>query len=150
MSASGQNAATLSWRYVKFCVVGGSGVVVDMTVLYLLVSLLGWNLTVSKAIAAEIALLNNFLWNDAWTFHGLGEERTRWRARLARLAKFNLICLSGIALSVLLLNVQAQGLGLNVYLANFIAIVLVSLWNFFLNLKFGWNSRPRINTNPHE
>ncbi|PYL01178.1 MAG: hypothetical protein DME19_02505 [Verrucomicrobia bacterium] len=35
-----------------------------------------------------------------------------------------------------LLNVQVYWLAINVYLANFISIVLVSLWNFFLlNLK---------------
>lgn len=63
------------------------------------------------------------------------------RNRLARLVKFNLICLAGIGWSVLLLNVQVYGLGLNVYLANLIAIVLVSLWNFLLNLRFGWKGQ---------
>lgn len=145
-------------RYGKFCVVGGSGVVVDMVVLYLLADRLGWNLTLGKVIAAEVAIFNNFLWNDWWTFRGLGQERNRWEARLARLGKFNLICVTGIGLSVLLLNGQVYGLGLNVYLANFIAIVLVSLWNFFLNLRFGWNSpvlranllQPRMDANRHE
>ena len=46
-------------RYAQFCVVGGSGVVVDMGVLYLLADprMLGWNLTLSKVIAAEVAIL---------------------------------------------------------------------------------------------
>lgn len=43
-------------------------------------------------------------------------------------------------LSVLLLNVQVYWLNMNEYLANFISIVLVSLWNFFMNVKFGWNA----------
>ena len=30
-------------------------------------------------------------------------------------------------------------LGMNVYLANLIAIIAVSLWNFVLTLKYGWN-----------
>ncbi len=127
-------------RYVKFCVVGGSGVVVDMGIIYLLASpsMLGWNISLSKVIAAEVAIFNNFLWNDLWTFRGLAGERNLWRDWLARFLKFNLICLAGIVLSVLLLNVQVYWLHLNLYLANFIAIVLVSLWNFFLNLRFGW------------
>jgi dolichol-phosphate mannosyltransferase len=60
-------------RYAQFCVVGGSGVVVDVTVLYLLASptMLGWNLSLSKAIAAEVALVNNFVWNELWTFRDL-------------------------------------------------------------------------------
>jgi len=129
-------------RYIKFCIVGGSGMMVDMFTIYLLVSpaFLGWNLTLGKVIAAEIAIVNNFIWNDVWTFRGLGAAQIGWRQRGARFAKFNLICLAGIVLSVLLLNVQVFVLHLNIYLANFISIVLVSAWNFLLNLRFGWNS----------
>jgi hypothetical protein len=39
---------------------------------------------------------------------------------------------------VVLLNAQVYGLGWNMYVSNFIAIVLVSFWNFGLTLKFGW------------
>jgi dolichol-phosphate mannosyltransferase len=114
--------------------------VVDTAVLPVLASpaLLGWNLSVSKAIAAEIGLVNNFVWNELWTFRVLAANQRLWRHRLVRFFKFNLICTAGIGLSVLLLNVQVHGLGLNIYLANFIAIVLVRVWNFFLNLRFGW------------
>jgi len=51
-----------------------------MGIMYLLAdaTMLGWNLTVSKVIAAEIAISNNFLWNDIWTFQGLGAARNAW------------------------------------------------------------------------
>ena len=41
-------------RYTKFCVVGVTGMAVDMAILWLLAdpSRLGWNLTLSKVIAA--------------------------------------------------------------------------------------------------
>src|SRR5436190_8328130 len=102
-------------RYVKFCVVGGTGMLVDMGIIYLLASpfILGWNLSLSKVIAAEAAIFNNFLWNDLWTFRGLATHGGVWRQRLARLAKFNLICVAGIGWSVLLLNVQVKRLGVN-------------------------------------
>lgn len=129
-------------RYVQFCVVGATGVFVDMGVIYLFADpkMLNWNLTSSKLIAAQVALINNFVWNELWTFRELAAARSGWPQRLVRLLKFNLICAAGIGLSVLLLNVQVYGLGMNVYLSNFIAIVLVSLWNFLLNLKFGWTT----------
>src|SRR6266545_5324804 len=128
-------------RYAKFCIVGGTGVMVDMGIIWLLASssMLRWNLSLSKVIAAEVAIFNNFIWNDVWTFRGLGAERTAGLQRLIRFLKFNLICLTGITLSVLFLNIQAFWLGINVYLANFISIVLVSIWNFFMNLRFGWS-----------
>jgi len=115
-------------------------VAVDMGIIYLLAdpSMLGWNLTLSKVIAAEVAIFNNFFWNDIWTFRGLARSENIRVARLARLGKFNLICVAGIGLSVLLLNVQVYWLKINVYPANFISIVVVSFWNFFMNLRFGW------------
>ena len=140
---AGNGANTSQWlrRYVQFCVVGGSGVGVDMAVLWLLASpaMLGWDLSVSKALAAEVAIVNNFLWNDGWTFRGLGGGGG-WRARLRRFVKFNVICTAGIGLSVLLLQAQVRWLHWNVYVSNFLAIVLVSLWNFVLNARFGWRA----------
>ena len=131
-------------RYVKFCFVGVSGMGIDMGIIYLLASpsTLGWNLSVSKMIAAEMGLINNFIWNDLWTFRGLAANQRRWPQRLARFLKFNLICTAGIGLSVLLLNVQVYWLHVNLYLANFISIVLVSIWNFLMNLRFGWKQGP--------
>lgn len=126
-------------KYAQFCLVGGSGVLVDMGVLWLLASpaTLGWNITASKLVAAEVALLSNFVWNDLWTFRALA--RAGVRARLWRLLKFNLICLAGIGLSVGLLNFQVHRLGMNLYVANLVAIVAASVWNFGLNLRFGWS-----------
>jgi dolichol-phosphate mannosyltransferase len=128
-------------RYLRFGVVGASGVGVDMAVLFILSDprMLALNLSLSKALAAEIALVNNFIWNEIWTFGDLSAAQSHRHARLERFGKFNLICLTGIGLSILLLNVQVRVLGMNVYLANLVAIVLVSLWNFALNLKFSWN-----------
>jgi len=127
-------------RYAQFCIVGTSGLAVDMTIIWLLADpkMLHWNLTLSKVIAAEVALINNFVWNELWTFRELTVARKRWSQRAARLFRFNLICVVGIGLSVLLLNLQVYLLHMNVYLANFLSIVAVSVWNFLMNLKFGW------------
>jgi dolichol-phosphate mannosyltransferase len=127
-------------RYVRFGLVGVSGIVVDMGFLFLLADhrMLALNLSLSKAISAEIAIINNFVWNEMWTFGDISAVQNHWGSRLSRFAKFNLICLAGIGLSILLLNLQVRFVSLNVYLANLIAIVIVSFWNFGLNLKFGW------------
>ena len=47
-------------RYAMFCIVGGTGVVVDMGIIWLLASpfIFGWNLSLSKIIAAEAAIFN--------------------------------------------------------------------------------------------
>jgi len=117
-----------------------SGVVVDMGLLFLLSdpTMLGWGLTRSKLIASEVAIVNNFLWNDAWTFGDLS-ARQRGRGRwLRRFGKFQLICLAGVVLNATLLNLQFNLLGMNRYVANAVAIAVVTGWNFWLNLKLSW------------
>ncbi|MEM8805990.1 MAG: glycosyltransferase [Cyanobacteria bacterium P01_G01_bin.38] len=129
-------------RFLRFGVVGFSGVFVDMALLFLLSdpSTLAWGLTRSKIIASEIAILNNFIWNDAWTFADIAQSQKGWQARIKRFLKFNLICLGGLILNVLLLNFFFNVVfgGQYRYLANLIAIALVTVWNFWLNLKLSW------------
>jgi dolichol-phosphate mannosyltransferase len=127
-------------RFVRFALVGASGVVVDMGMLFLLSdpTMLAWGLTRSKLIASELAIVNNFIWNDAWTFRDVSSHQRGFRQRLRRFGKFQLICLAGVVINAVLLNLQFNLLGMNRYLANAIAIVVVTGWNFWLNLKLSW------------
>jgi dolichol-phosphate mannosyltransferase len=127
-------------RFVRFGLVGGSGVFVDMGALFLFYDpgMLAWGLALSKTLAAETAIVNNFIWNDLWTFRDLSAEKNGWRDRARRFTTFNLVCLAGIGFNVALLTLQVRVLRMNVYVANFVAIFLVSIWNFAMNLKFGW------------
>jgi len=129
-------------RFIRFGVVGLSGVFVDMTFLYLLSdpSTLALPLTRSKIIAAELAIINNFLWNDAWTFKDISQKQPGKRQKIKRFIKFNLVCLAGLILNVLLLNFFFNVFGLNRYLANLLAIAFVTIWNYWLNLKLSWRS----------
>jgi len=127
-------------RFWRFAVVGMSGVVIDMGLLYLLSDphALGWPLTRSKIGAAEAAIVNNFVWNDVWTFNDVATPQARVAAKLVRFLKFQLICLSGLVINVTLLNLQFNVLHINRYVANANAIAIVTVWNFWLNLKLGW------------
>jgi dolichol-phosphate mannosyltransferase len=127
-------------QFTKFCLVGGSGLLVDMGILYLLAdpAMLGWNVTLSKVLAAEAALTSNFTWNELWTFRRTGEMKRREGRLFGRFLKFNAICGIGILWAVLLLHFFYSGLNLNLYLSNFFAIVLVTCWNFGMNKRFTW------------
>ncbi len=58
-----------------------------------------------------------------------------------RLLKFNAICSVGIAFAVLLLNLFYRGLEFNLYVANLLAIMLVTLWNSWMNALLNWRAR---------
>jgi dolichol-phosphate mannosyltransferase len=126
--------------FFRFCVVGASGVVVDMSLLFLLSDpkMLGWGLTRSKILAAEAALVNNFIWNDAWTFGHIARQQNTFGQRVKRFLKFNAICSLGIFFNVVIINIEFNFFHMNRYLANLIAIGLVTLWNYQTNKEFSW------------
>jgi dolichol-phosphate mannosyltransferase len=127
-------------RFIKFAIVGCSGVVVDMCIFYWLSdpSRLGWGITRSKTIAASASIVNNFLWNDLWTFRDIAQQQRGLGAILKRFIKFTVICLSGLVLNVVLLNFLFNYLLIDRYIANLISIGVVSLWNFWINWKLSW------------
>ncbi len=125
-------------RFIRFGVVGFSGVFVDLFLFYLLRSHLGLGLTRSAVLSAEVAIFNNFFWNDLWTFGDIARQQKGWNRRFKRFLKFNVICLSGLLFNVLLVNVLFNFLGVNEYIAKLVAIATVTLWNFWVNLKLSW------------
>jgi dolichol-phosphate mannosyltransferase len=134
-----------SWvhRYARFCIVGLSGVIVDMLILHILVASNSFhlNLSLAKFLAAELAMLNNFIWNDLWTFRSYA---TPWivRSKALGLLRFNLICAGGILISVLILNAQVRLFHHGLIFANLISIVVGSLWNYSMSARFAWKVLP--------
>lgn len=124
-------------RLIRFGVVGFTGVFVDLAVFYLLRHA-GLGLTRSTMLSAEVAIINNFLWNDLWTFGDIARRQPGKRQRLKRLLKFNMVCLAGLILQTLIVNLLFNALGINEYLAKIIAIAIVTVWNFWVNLKLSW------------
>ncbi|MCP2729921.1 glycosyltransferase [Limnofasciculus baicalensis] len=125
-------------RLLRFGVVGFSGVFVDMAVFYLLRIHLGLGLTRSTILSAEVAIFNNFLWNDLWTFGDIARRQPGKRQRFRRFLKFNTVCLAGIILQTLLVNLFFNVFGMNQFVAKLVAIAAIVFWNFWLNLKLSW------------
>ncbi len=149
-------------RFLRFGVVGFSGLFVDIVVFYLLREAMGLPLYLSTALSIETAIVNNFLWNDAWTFADLAQKQKGWSARFSRFYKFNLVCFIGAVLQVGIMfallavpavnqiPVLAQKVvtaawtdNAHEYFAKLVAIALVTLWNFWINLKLSWRSKPQ-------
>ena len=127
-------------RFMRFGISGFSGVFVNLAVLYFLREFADLGLTRSAIIAAEIAIANNFFWNDRWTFKNISSKQKSKHKRLTRFLKFNLICLSGLVLNILLLNIFYNLLGINEYIANIMAIAIITFWNYWFNLKLSWRT----------
>ena len=129
-------------RFIRFGVVGGSGVLVDMGALYLLhdPKRLAIPLITAKLVSAQLAIFNNFLWNDLWTFADRAALRPGAAARFTRFLRFEGICLAGVAITVGVLALCVKKLGLHYLIGNAIAIGVGTAWNFLVNLKWNWSA----------
>jgi len=83
-----------SKTFIKFGIVGISGVIVNLGVFTLLLEL-GVNKFIASPIAIEASIISNFLLNNYWTF--------RWRRTVDRIrvkgVKFNMVSLVALAIS---------------------------------------------------
>ncbi|HTO90082.1 MAG TPA: GtrA family protein [Candidatus Sulfotelmatobacter sp.] len=134
------SAVELAGRFLRFGLVGGSGVLVDMGALYLLhdPKRLALPLVTAKLISAQLAIFNNFTWNEIWTFADRAALKPGAGARLARFARFEVICLAGVAITVAVLTFCVRQLGLHYLIGNAIAIGVGTAWNFAINLRWNW------------
>lgn len=123
-------------RFIKFCLVGGSGVIVNEGLLWLLTEFAGLYYLVSSAISIETSIITNFTLNDFFTF---SDRRTRgFKDFLKRLVKFNLVSLVGLALNWGILALLTSMLGLHYLVANLFGIAVAILWNYLANLWWTW------------
>ncbi|MBN3895408.1 MAG: GtrA family protein [Nostoc sp. NOS(2021)] len=124
-------------RFIRFAVVGLSGVIVDLGSFYLFHNSLCLALTLSAMLSTEMAIINNFLWNDIWTFGDVSFQQ-KTSQKFQRFVKFNFICLVGLIFNSLIVNWLFYEFQVNEYIAKLVAIACVTLWNFWLNLKMNW------------
>ncbi|MFM8798319.1 MAG: GtrA family protein [Fluviibacter sp.] len=123
-------------RFIKFGIVGASGVVVNLAVLYIGQEYLfneiaqqTLRLNLSLALAIFIATISNFFWNRRWTWQDRKQHRTV--PVVVQFGQYALACWVGIAVQFGLTNLFA--LFLHYMVANLIAVVIASLFNFVAN-----------------
>jgi putative flippase GtrA len=123
-------------RFIKFGIVGASGVVVNLSVLFIgqemLFSHVGsetLRLNLSLALAIFIATISNFTWNRRWTW----QDRRALRSVpiIVQFGQYAVACWVGIVIQFGLTNLFA--LFLHYLAANLIAVVIASLFNFVAN-----------------
>jgi putative flippase GtrA len=124
------SAPSSTSRVLKFAVVGGSGVVINMSALYVLSRWVGLPLVVASALAVELAAISNYLLNDSWTF------ATR-SPTLRRFAKFNAASLLGLALNVLSVWLLTR-LGLYFLVADLVGIIVGFTTNYVFSVSWVW------------
>jgi putative flippase GtrA len=129
---SGHAVPSTLLRWCKFNFVGGIGIGVQFSALFLLMSVLHFNYLAATAIAVEAAVVHNFVWHEQFTW--ADRVQPSWRRSVMRLLRFNLTN-GGVSLlgNLALMKVMVGQGHMNYLLANAIAITLCSLANFLVS-----------------
>jgi len=114
-------------RFIRFGIVGASGMVVDFGVTWLCKEKLRWNKYISNSLGFTLAATNNYIWNRLWTFESQSEAVAR------EYVSFFVIALLGLGLNNLIIYLLHDRWHFNFYLSKLIAIGVVTLWNFSMN-----------------
>ena len=135
-------------RFIKFCLVGGSGVIVNYGLYWILTRLAGFTPlddtatggiisgNLAMAISIETSIITNFILNNYFTF---ADRNVRGlKAFFSRLFNFNLICLIGGLIQIGVANLLTITLGIYDLISILIAIAVAMLWNFLLNNWWTW------------
>ena len=56
-------------QFIKFAIVGASGTVINLGLVYVFYDLIGWNEYLAVTIGFVVSVLTNFILNDIWTFN---------------------------------------------------------------------------------
>jgi len=133
-------------KFLRFSVVGAIGSIIDFGIFNLLATLSGVPAVVASMVSFSLAVINNFIWNRLWTY-----PETRHVPVAKQLSQFAIVSLAGLAIRTPLfavtekLFISLAGkyvpnvltptiVGHNLALAFVILVVL--MWNFFVNRKW--------------
>lgn len=141
-------------RFMRFAMVGVIGAAVDFGVFNLLNGLLGVIPVLAQSVSFLAAVISNFTWNRYWTY-----PDSRSKALGNQLVQFAFVNAIGLAIRtpifvfmerpltnmfrMMNLNLNfvpgstAQFLGHNAALA--VAVLMVMMWNFFVNRYWTYN-----------
>ncbi|MGO8819027.1 MAG: GtrA family protein [Terriglobia bacterium] len=122
-------AAPTLRRWLVFNVVGGLGVVVQLSALAALTLEAGMHYLLATGLAVEIAVVHNFIWHQCWTWRDrAGQGKSSWWKRLLRFQISNGALSVGGNLAAMMLLVGKCGM--NYTLADAISISCCSALNF--------------------
>jgi len=119
------------YKFIKFIVVGFSGMIVDFSITILLKEIFKVHRYVANSAGFIAAASSNYLLNRIWTFESKNPQV------FAEYGTFIIISAIGLVINNFFLWLFEKKL--NFYIAKFVAIIITSLWNFTANYYLNFN-----------
>ena len=133
------NIAKITYRYsedfIKYCLVGLVGVIVNLGTYLLLNRYFQIPLQLASLIAVEASIVSNFILNNYWTF----KQREKTLSMLRRLIYFHVAAgISGILFYYLLFLFLTMILNVNDIFSILLATVIGTISNYTINSLWTW------------
>ena len=113
------------YKFLKFCVVGFSGVIIDFGITFLCKEKVRLNKYLSNAAGFVTAATSNYILNRIWTFQSSNEQVA------TEYGTFMLVSVIGLGINSLVLYLLNEKMRWNFY-----AIGVTTIWNFLANMVF--------------
>ena len=122
--------------FLRYSIVGLSGVLVDASIFWLLLTSRVLPVELGGMISGQSAIISNFLLNDNWTFC----TRRGNRSLFNRFWRFEITCLVGLIIKVVIISITVRQLGINPIIGNFAGISMAISSNFIFSKLWAWKN----------
>ena len=126
---------TIFLKFLKFGVVGFSGMLIDFGITWILKEKLKVNAYLSNSIGFISAASSNYFWNRVWTFESENKDIP------LEYMSFIIISVVGLLINNLVIYLLTNKFKLNFYLAKLLAIGVVTIWKFGMNFLITFSQR---------
>jgi putative flippase GtrA len=117
-------------KFLKFCIVGTSGMVIDFGTTWVLKERVKINKYIANSAGFISAASSNYFLNRTWTFEDHNPEIA------TQYLSFILISFLGLGINNLIIYILNDRFKYNFYLSKLFAIAVVTIWNFLMNFLF--------------
>ena len=129
-------------RIVKFGLVGTWGFVVNMFFLWFFTETVGLFYLFSSLIAIEISLINNYVFNDLWTWRDRGKEGKK--EYLKRVLQYHATASAAMLANIAILWILTELADVYYLASNVFGILCGAVLNFFLNDRWTFKHKKEI------
>ena len=130
----GRITRLLEIDFIRFCIVGGTGFVINLVILTVLTKSFGISTFISQLIGAEIALFCNFMLHHHWTYKRHKVQKTFRNL----LIQFHATTWPAIVGSSLMVSGGERFLHLSNLWALAVSSVIALIWNFMWSKYVVW------------
>lgn len=117
-------------KFVKFSLVGFSGIFVDFGITFIGKEILKIQKYIANSFGFIVAASSNYFLNRLWTFQSTNPNI------MLEFTRFFIIALIGLIINLLIIWAMTGKFKVNFYVSKLAATLVVTLWNFLINAYY--------------